>query len=693
MKNKQYPPRGGPPLVYRCRGSGFGTRVFRQRHPLAGPTAHLKINPIRIEEDVGPPGWQKQPLARDNTQAGRPVVRQIPEGLHVYRKAVNRENSTPIGVAPFANAWCYKHLMPLASRDRRTNRARDGTVFRICDSVGAGIAVGFPERMAMPNQRIEKVLPDHGLQPHLTMRLWPVVRQIPEGLYVYSQPVSKENSTPIGVAPSANDWCYKHLMPLASAVGNIAVGFPKGMAMPNQRIEKAHASAGLQPHLINMRLKPEELNCPILIRQLKQTAMEEKQTAMEEKQSATDNKAGRTGRKARHVGKTRDKPAAVYKPRGRMNERFGNTGPPPGRTGQNARKDIRQVWKCSSGGGEYPLREREHPFGDRKYSFGDRKYPLGNRNDSLWDHNDSLGNRNDSLWDHNDSLGNRNDSLGNRNDSPGNRNDSLGDWNDSLGNRNNSLWDRNDSLGDRKHPFGDGKGLVSGSAAGIAVGFNQRKKDAFIFAGLQPHLPMRLKPEELHCSTLPRQLKQTAMEEKQTAIDNLYGSPNLQGLKTWNKAREPAGQPPEKVCRSGTRVERARDDTDNVFRDNPESNRENLHNRHGTAVRAGFSTGLGSRKTAEKRPVIPPEWERYAEKLEVGSTKMEDGRPKTEVGTRPAAAPQNLCSMRYYLVWMKVQRTETLNGNMKCKIRKTEDGSWKTEDGSWKTEDRTRKEM
>ncbi|WP_372950087.1 hypothetical protein [Mariniphaga sp.] len=176
------------------------------------------------------------------------------------------------------------------------------------------------------------------------------------------------------------------------------------------------------------------------------------------------------------------------------------------------------------------------------------------------------------------------------------------------------------------------------------------------------------------------------MEEKQTAIDNLYGSPNLQGLKTWNKAREPAGQPPEKVCQSGTRVERARDDTDNVFRDNPESNRENLHNRHGTAVRAGFSTGLGSRKTAEKRPVIPPEWERYAEKLEVGSTKMEDGRPKTEVGRRPAAAPQNLCSMRYYLFWMKVQRTETLTGNMECKIRKSEDGRRKTEDGRPKTE-------
>jgi hypothetical protein len=86
---------------------------------------------------------------------------------------------------------------------------------------------------------------------------------------------------------------------------------------------------------------------------------------------------------------------------------------------------------------------------------------------------------------------------------------------------------------------------------------------------------------------------------------------------------------------------------------------------------------LGSRKTAEKRPVIPPEWERYARR------KTEVGSRKTEVGRRPAAAPRNLCSMRYYLFWMKVQRTETLNGNMECKIRKTEVGRRKTEVGRW----------
>jgi hypothetical protein len=50
---------------------------------------------------------------------------------------------------------------------------------------------------------------------------------IPEGLHVYSQPVSRENTTsrgvgisttfqPMGVVPVANVWSYKHLIPLAS---------------------------------------------------------------------------------------------------------------------------------------------------------------------------------------------------------------------------------------------------------------------------------------------------------------------------------------------------------------------------------------------------------------------------------------------------------------------------------------------
>ena len=66
--------------------------------------------------------------------------------------------------------------------------------------------------------------------------------QIPEGLYVYSQPY-------------------------------IAVGFPEGMATPNQRNKNAHAKTGLQPHQEEMRLKPDLPHCN-LNRQLKQTAIE-----------------------------------------------------------------------------------------------------------------------------------------------------------------------------------------------------------------------------------------------------------------------------------------------------------------------------------------------------------------------------------------------------------------------------------
>ena len=109
--------------------------------------------------------------------------------------------------------------------------------------------------------------------------------------------------------------------------------------------------------------------------------------------------------------------------------------------------------------------------------------------------------------------------------------------------------------------------------------------------------------------------------------DILSGSSIFQALKSSCKAREPAGHPPEKVCRSGTRSEAAsvrmdilvrvydgtvvhiRDDTAIPVRDGPDG--ENLHRRHRTAVRAGYSTGLGSRNAATRQPVHPPEWERY----------------------------------------------------------------------------------
>jgi hypothetical protein len=111
MENKQYPPRGGPPLVYRCRGSGWraGTRVFL--------TAHSN-------------GWRDFRIAHS-----------ILEGLHGYSSMVTRENSTPFGVVPNTYAWCYKYLIPpesseetfVRTRDGTKTRARDGTVFRTRD--------------------------------------------------------------------------------------------------------------------------------------------------------------------------------------------------------------------------------------------------------------------------------------------------------------------------------------------------------------------------------------------------------------------------------------------------------------------------------------------------------------------------------------------------------------------------------
>jgi hypothetical protein len=56
-------------------------------------------------------------IANNESERKIPVKgRLIPEGLHVYRKAVNMVNSTPAGVAQIVVSYrFYKHLMPLAS--------------------------------------------------------------------------------------------------------------------------------------------------------------------------------------------------------------------------------------------------------------------------------------------------------------------------------------------------------------------------------------------------------------------------------------------------------------------------------------------------------------------------------------------------------------------------------------------------
>jgi hypothetical protein len=221
-------------------------------------------------------------------------------------------------------------------------------------------------------------------------------------------------------------------------------------------------------------------------------------------------------------------------------------------------------------------------------------------------------------------------------------------------------------------------------AVGIAVGFpvgmampNQRTEKAHARTGLQPHSAMRLKPEELVCFIVTRQLKQTAikqpaMKEKEIAMDSLYGSPNLeglgnlQGLKNNCKAREPAGHPPEAVCRSGTPAEaccvhinimvRVRDGTVVHIRDDTD-----LHIRNGT--------GLGIRNASVNRPVHTPEWERNAKKrvkcrmmnneyrmMNEESGNVDSGSRRSEVGGRAEGIPTG-----------------------EDRRRKTEDRSWKLE--------------
>jgi hypothetical protein len=97
------------------------------------------------------------------------------------------------------------------------------------------------------------------------------------------------------------------------------------------------------------------------------------------------------------------------------------------------------------------------------------------------------------------------------------------------------------------YPFGDNVNV--NIAAGFPVWMamlNQRNRHTHAKTGLKPHLEeMRLKPELPRC-ILIRQLKQTAM-------DNLYGNPNLQGLKTRNIALELKRKKQGKLCTNNNR--------------------------------------------------------------------------------------------------------------------------------------------
>ncbi|SHJ21471.1 hypothetical protein SAMN05444280_11386 [Tangfeifania diversioriginum] len=133
------------------------------------------------------------------------IEKQIPAGLHVYRKRKHGLNAAP-GVEQLFTPWYfYKYSMPAWSTDRPPASA-----------LAANIAVGFPEGMAMPSQRNRHTHISTGLQPHQE-KMWlkpdlprfilirqlkqtaiqgtsNAVRQIPEGLHVYSQTVSRENT-------------------------------------------------------------------------------------------------------------------------------------------------------------------------------------------------------------------------------------------------------------------------------------------------------------------------------------------------------------------------------------------------------------------------------------------------------------------------------------------------------------------
>jgi len=372
MECKQYPPRGGPPLVCRCRGIPFGTRVLPINIGTIGITAHLNkpFNAVRSGD--------ADRLAKKVTRADLSVPIAI-----------------GIGTAP-------------------GNVGRDSC----CQNIRIEEDVGPPGSFLVPNLR--------GLKHSAGTRHW-FAQKIPEGLKEAGRWKTEVGSW------KTEDGGWKH-----------EAGSPGG----TYHFAEFHGAAQkpgydflfLIPHFLFSGIGNREhrIRLPGLL----------------------------AGKFTRHAGKTRDKPVMVYKPSGKMNERVGNTGPPPGRTGQIARKDSRQAWKCSSGGGKYPLWDRKHSFGDKKHPLRERKHPLGD-------------------W-----------------------NDSLGDWNDSLGNRNNSLWDRNDSLWYGNDPAAN-----------------------WMDAGPPGGLPVSV------------------------WMPNLEGWGNPEGLKIGVKAWEPAGHPPEKVCRSGTPAE------------------------------------------------------------------------------------------------------------------------------------------
>jgi len=201
-----------------------------------------------------------------NKEPGRKIPvqgRLIPEGLHVYRKAVNRENSTPreVGIStsfqpagvvqPVVSYCFYKRLMSACSADRPPEsgsqktegervrgcenervRGYESERMRGCESErmrgceservrNGEIVIENNNQYSMMNEEYRIMNKEPGRKIPVQGRL------IPEGLHVYRKAVNRENSTPAGVAHFNSFWyIYKHLMPACSADRPLASGKP-----------------------------------------------------------------------------------------------------------------------------------------------------------------------------------------------------------------------------------------------------------------------------------------------------------------------------------------------------------------------------------------------------------------------------------------------------------------------------------
>jgi hypothetical protein len=142
----------------------------------------------------------------------------------------------------------------------------------------------------------------------------------------------------------------------------------------------------------------------------------------------------------------------------------------------------------------------------------------------------------------------------------------------------------------------------------------------------------RKKPVQVHLKMSTARIDEDVGPPGNFLSPNLQGFGNLEGLMSSCKAREPAGHPPERICRSGSGIERVhacptgrRDRTIVRIRDGTVLNPDSCWYHR--------ETDLASRHPNVNRPVHPPEWEWYGgKKTEVRRRETEVRRRKSEVG-------------------------------------------------------------